>query len=240
MGNQAARLSPGSQQSCGHGGCGAGWSQAEVADKLGYSGSHVSSVETMTRLPVADFTQRCDEIFGTPGTFARLQEDITKEAYPPWFSAFVHFEAKATRIHCWDNRCLTGLIQTEEHARSIIRAGNLDASDDEVARDVAARIERQRIMQQASAPYCWFIVHESALRTTFGGKAVMRGQMDMLLDVMLSPRVVVQVFPLVSLIVPVWTALSLSLTSRASRLLGMRRATGLAAPSKHPPKSLTW
>jgi hypothetical protein len=152
----------------------------------------------------------------------------------------VHFEAKATRIHCWDNRCLTGLIQTEEHARSIIRAGNLDASDDEVARDVAARIERQRIMQQASAPYCWFIVHESALRTTFGGKAVMRGQMDMLLDVMLSPRVVVQVFPLVSLIVPVWTALSLSLTSRASRLLGMRRATGLAAPSKHPPKSLTW
>jgi transcriptional regulator with XRE-family HTH domain len=32
-----------------------GWSQAEVADKLGYSGSHVSSVETMTRLPVADF-----------------------------------------------------------------------------------------------------------------------------------------------------------------------------------------
>jgi transcriptional regulator with XRE-family HTH domain len=172
-----------------------GWSQAEVADKLGYSGSHVSSVETMTRLPVADFALRCDEIFVTPGTFTRLQEDITKEAYPPWFSAFVHFEAKATRIHCWDNRCMTGLIQSEDYARSIIRAGNLDASDDEVGRDVAARLERQQIMQRERPPYCWFVVHESALRTTFGSKTVMRDQMDTLLAVTQSPRVVVQVFP---------------------------------------------
>lgn len=172
-----------------------GWSQAELADKIGYSGSHVSSVEKMTRPPVADFAQRCDEAFGTPGTFARLHEDITKEAYPPWFSPFVHFEAKAVRIHCWDNRCLTGSLQSEAYARAIIRAGNLGAPDDEIERDVAARMERQQIMQGERPPYCWFVVHESALRTTFGGKNVMRDQMDMLLDVARSPRVVVQVFP---------------------------------------------
>jgi len=172
-----------------------GWSQAELADKLGYSGSHVSSVETMTRLPTADFAKRCDQVFGTPGTFERLHEDITKAAYPPWFSPFVHFEAKAVRIHCWDNRCLTGLLQTEDYARSLIRAGNPGMSDDEVERDVAARMERQQIMHREQSPYCWFVIHESALRTTFGGKTVMRDQMDRLLSVARSPRVVVQVFP---------------------------------------------
>lgn len=172
-----------------------GWSQAELADKLGYSGSHVSSVETITRLPTADFAKRCDAILGTPGTFERFQEDITRAAYPPWFSPFVHFESKAVRIHCWDNRCLTGLLQTEDYARALIRAGNLSMPEDEVDRDVAARMERQQTLRREAPPYCWFVVHEAALRTVFGGKTVMRDQMDRLLDVARSPRMVVQVFP---------------------------------------------
>lgn len=172
-----------------------GWSQAELADKLGYSGSHVSSVETMTRLPTADFAKRCEVVFGTPGTFERLQEDITRAAYPPWFSPFVHFEAKAARIHSWDNRFVTGLLQTGDYARAIIRAGNLGVTDDEVERDVAARMERQQVLGREVPPYCWFVVHEAALRTTFGGRGVMRDQMGRLLEVARSPRVVVQVFP---------------------------------------------
>jgi len=172
-----------------------GWSQAELGGKLGYSGSHVSSVETMDRSPTADFAKACDKVFGTPGTFERLQEDINKEAYPPWFSPFVHFEAKAARIHCWDNRCLTGLLQTEDYARALIRAGNPSMTEAEVERDLTGRMERQQIMQRELPPYCWFVVHEAALRTMFGDKAVMRGQMDRLLEVARAPRVVVQVFP---------------------------------------------
>jgi transcriptional regulator with XRE-family HTH domain len=172
-----------------------GWSQAELAAKIGYSGSHVSSVENMTRMPVADFAKACDASFETPGTFVRLHEDIAKEAHPPWFSPFVHFEAKAARIHCWDNRCLTGLLQSEDYARAIIRAGNLGAADEAVERDVVARIERQEVMHGESAPYCWFVIHEAALRTMFGGPAVMRGQMDVLEEISRSPRVMIQVFP---------------------------------------------
>ena len=172
-----------------------GWTQAELADKLGYSGSHVSSVENLDRPPTADFARACDRVFGTPGSFERLQEDVTKAAYPPWFSPFVHFEAKAVRVHCWDNRCLTGLLQTEDYARALIRAGNPSMSDEEIERDVTARMERQQIMNGELPPYCWYVVHESALRTVFGDRAVMRDQMDRLLDVARSPRVVVQVFP---------------------------------------------
>jgi hypothetical protein len=150
---------------------------------MGYSGSHVSNIETMTRPPTGDFAKGCDNVFGTPGTFERLQEDINKEAYPPWFSPFVHFEAKALRIHCWDNRCLTGLLQTEDYARALIGAGNPTMTEAEVERDVAGRLERQQVLAREVPPYCWFVVHEAALRTVFGGRAVMRGAMDRLVQV---------------------------------------------------------
>src|ERR1035437_6259502 len=43
-----------------------GWTQVEAADKLGYSASLVSGIETMDKTPTADFAARCDTIFGTP------------------------------------------------------------------------------------------------------------------------------------------------------------------------------
>jgi transcriptional regulator with XRE-family HTH domain len=172
-----------------------GWSQAELGEKLGYSGSHVSNIETMYRPSTAEFAKACDKVLGTPGTFERLQDDINKEAYPPWFSPFVHFEAKAARIHCWDNRNVTGLLQTEDYARSIIRGSNLGVSEAEIERDVAARMQRQQVMSRELPPYCWYVIHEAALRTVIGGATVMRDQMDRLADAVRSPRVVIQVFP---------------------------------------------
>jgi hypothetical protein len=41
----------------------------ETDEKLGYSASLVSGVETMDKTPTADFAKRCDLAFGAPGTF---------------------------------------------------------------------------------------------------------------------------------------------------------------------------
>lgn len=169
-----------------------GLSQAELGDRMGYSGSHVSSVETMARVPTAEFGKKADEALGTPGTFGRLHGRITREAHPPWFAPFVDFEARAARIHNWDTRCLTGLIQTEDYARAIITSGRPDLSADAVERDVAARMARQEVLGRPDPPFCWFIIGESALRTWFGGAAVMRAQ---LAESARRPRVTVQVFP---------------------------------------------
>ena len=153
-----------------------GWSQAELGAGMGYSGSHVSSVETMGRTATYEFAKKADEALGTPGTFVRLHKRITKEAFPSWFTPFVDFEARAARIHNWDQRCLTGLLQTEDYARAIITAGRPDLSADAVERDVTARMERQQVLDSAEPPFCWFVIGEAALRTSFGGQLVMRGQ----------------------------------------------------------------
>ena len=171
-----------------------GLSQAELGARMGYSGSHVSSVERMDRTPTSEFAKKAEEALGTPGTFKRLHVRITKEAYPPWFTPFVHFEAQALRIHNWDARGLTGLLQTEDYARALIRAGKPGIAGDVIERDVAARMERQQVLDRDEPPFCWFVVAESALRAPFGGPAVMRAQMDHLLGLAQRPNVRIQVW----------------------------------------------
>lgn len=172
-----------------------GLSQAELAARMGYSGSHVSSVETMNRTPTLEFAKKADEALSMPGSFVRSHARITKEAHPPWFAPFVHFEEQATRIHNWDTRCFTGLIQTADYARSIISSGRPDLAAEAVERDVAARMLRQQVLERDDQPFCWFVIGEAALRTSFGGPEVMRGQLARLAELMQRPRITVQVFP---------------------------------------------
>jgi hypothetical protein len=113
-----------------------------------------------------------DKALGTHGTFRRLHARITKEAHPPRFAPFVHFEAMASRIHSWDNRFITGLVQTEDYARAIIRATKAGIPADVIDRDVAARTEHQQVLDREEPPFCWFVIAESALRASFGGPTV--------------------------------------------------------------------
>jgi transcriptional regulator with XRE-family HTH domain len=172
-----------------------GLSQAELGARMGYSGSHVSSVETMGRTPTLEFAKKADEALNTPGTFVRLHARITKEAHPPWFAPFVHFEEQASRIHNWDNRNITGLLQNREYARAIIRAGKPGIADDVVEPLLAARLERQQVLDREEPPFCWFVIAESALRARFGGATVMREQLDHLLELAQRPNIRVQVWP---------------------------------------------
>ena len=72
-----------------------GWTQLEAGEKLGYSASLVSGIETMDKTPTADFAARCDKAFSAPGTFATLQELVAREAYPAFFAPVVPFERDA-------------------------------------------------------------------------------------------------------------------------------------------------
>jgi transcriptional regulator with XRE-family HTH domain len=170
-----------------------GWTQAELGTEMGYSGSHVSSLETMERMPTAEFAQASDKVFGTPRTFQRLRADIARAAHPPWFTPYVHLEEIAVRIHCWDTRSFTGLLQNGRYARAIIRAGHQEDTDDDVERDVMARIERQRVLDRDHPPSCWFVIGEAAFRTRFGDDDVMREQIDHIAELAARPYIHIQV-----------------------------------------------
>jgi transcriptional regulator with XRE-family HTH domain len=173
-----------------------GWSQAELAAKLGYSNALVSQIEQQQKPASAEFAEKCDEVFDTPATFADLQELVAREAWPSYFAPVIDAETRATQIHEWEQRVVPGLLQTEEYARSVIKAGQPRISADELERKVTSRLERHGIFaQEAGSPMYWAIIHEGVLRHVVGSPAIMRAQLDQLIDAADSPDIIIQVLP---------------------------------------------
>jgi transcriptional regulator with XRE-family HTH domain len=172
-----------------------GWSQAELAGRLLCSDSLVSGVETMGKTPTLDFAKRADQAFDLPGTFVVLHELVSREAWPSYFAPVIDFETRAVRIHEWELRVIPGLLQTEGYARSVISAGKPRLGPDGLDRLVTSRIERQRILTRDDPPMYWAVLHEGTLRHMVGGRAVMAGQLDKIIDIARLPDAVIQVLP---------------------------------------------
>jgi transcriptional regulator with XRE-family HTH domain len=172
-----------------------GWTQVELGDKIGYSGSFVSDIERCERTPSLDFAQRCDKEAGLPGSFVRLQELTRREAYPSWFYPVIPLEREAVRIHAWELGSIPGLLQTEDYARAHIRSGRPQDSDDGIDRLVAARLNRQEILTGDHPPLLWCVIDEGVLRQLVGGPDVMAAQLDRLIEAARMPGIVLQVLP---------------------------------------------
>jgi len=172
-----------------------GLSQDELASKIAYSSSLVAMIEGLRRVPSLDFARRVDEAFATSGSFARLQPLVAGEAYPSWFREFALLEKTATTLRSWESCLVPGLLQVEDYARSVLRAAR--EADDDAAIDeaVAARLERQAILDGDDAPMAWFVIDETVLRRPVGGPRVMAGQLDRLIEAARRPRIKVQVLP---------------------------------------------
>ena len=171
-----------------------GWSQAELADQLGYSTALVSQIGQEHKPPSAEFAARCDEVFDTPATFADLQELVAREAWPSYFAPVIDSETRAAQVHEWEQRVVPGLLQTEDYARSVIRAGQPRISPDELERKVGSRLERQAIFaRDAGRPMYWVVVHEGVLRHVVGSPEIMQTQLDRLIDAADSPDILIQV-----------------------------------------------
>lgn len=179
-----------------------GWSQAQLATRLGYSPSLVSYIVSMTKMPTLAFAQRCDELFGLQGTFAALHELASRETLPSYFAPVAQFEGEAVRIHEYELRAVPGLLQTEDYARAVIRAGQPRLTEAELERKVAARMERQLTLTGDSPPHYWTVLHEGVLRQNIGGSAVMGPQLDKIIEAANSPNIIMQVLPFAARVHP--------------------------------------
>jgi transcriptional regulator with XRE-family HTH domain len=104
---------------------------------------------------------------------------------------YIDLETEASRIRMYQVQNLPGLLQTEEYARTTIRAGGV-TDDDEVDRRVEVRMMRQHILARSDAPRLWAVIDETAFRKT--PRAVAAAQLRHLIDVQ-RPSLRMQVLP---------------------------------------------
>ena len=172
-----------------------GWTQVELGEKIGFSGSFISDVERGDRFASLVFAQACDREMKLPGTFARIHEIARRDAYPSWFSPAVDYERSAIRIQAWHLGAVPGLLQTEDYARALISATKPQDTTDDIERLVMARLERQDILTGDNPPRLWYVLDESVARRVVGSASDMAGQLERLISVARESGIVIQILP---------------------------------------------
>ncbi|MFD9957699.1 Scr1 family TA system antitoxin-like transcriptional regulator [Amycolatopsis sp. NPDC058986] len=161
-------------------------SQEELAKAVFVSQSLVAMWETGKRTPKADDLARCEEILGTTGFLARmLAELVAREVSHEWLDRWIEVEESATTLLWFESTVIPGLLQTPDYARAILDSEEL----------VAARLERQRVLDEGEPPMLVVLLSESVLRQQVGGAEVLSEQLRHLAEMAQRRNISVQVVP---------------------------------------------
>jgi transcriptional regulator with XRE-family HTH domain len=182
--------------------------QRQVAEALDWSPSKVTRIESgAVSLSVTDLRALLG-YYGVsdPDVVERLVALARRSrrarspfaAYADVFSPvalrFFDFEQSASWIGEVELVVVPGLLQTEEYARALM--GVYDLGAEKVERFVDSRRIRQELLDRPDPPTLSFMVDESVLLRAIGGRAVMRAQLQRLLDLAKRPHVAIRVLPL--------------------------------------------
>ncbi|MFE4667897.1 Scr1 family TA system antitoxin-like transcriptional regulator [Streptomyces sp. NPDC056716] len=173
-----------------------GLTQAELGKAVGYSEEQVSSIERGRRAPSVKFLIEADRVLGADGLIARLQEDVEQVEYPQTLRHLTRFEADAVESYAYTNSVVHGLLQTPEYTRALYAMRRPPFTEEEMKRLVAARLARQKMFDRQPEPVFSFIQDEVTLRRPLGGRAVMRTQLEHLLEMGERRNVDIQVMPM--------------------------------------------
>ena len=161
----------------------------EVAERLRWSPSKVSRIDTATTVPsVADLRQLLDvyEVSGTPRERLELLGqtagqrgwwDAYADTLNSDYAALIGLEDQATSIRWYAAQIVPGLAQTEDYAREIVRSGSWTYPPGEIERRVQVRMNRQKILTRDQPVTLAVVLDEAVLHHQVGGLQVMAAQL---------------------------------------------------------------
>jgi len=163
--------------------------KAEVGLKLNYVKSLLLAYGITDAREIDSFLDLAREA-NKPGWWQSYADVL-----PGWFRVFPGLEQAASLIRGYEPHCVPGLLQTEGYARALTMAGYPAARTEEIDRRVELRIARQQILTRSDPPALWVVFDEAVLRRPIGGAAVMRAQLDRIIDATVRPNITVQIAP---------------------------------------------
>nr|WP_307783980.1 helix-turn-helix transcriptional regulator [Streptomyces spinoverrucosus] len=169
----------------------AGLTLAQLGSIVFCTGSLIGQIETAAKVPQRDFSERVDAALGTDGLFSRLVGLVLRSQLPGWFQPYAELEAKAAYISTYQCQLVYGLLQTESYARAVLAVDHARRLDEVVA----ARMDRQRMLEREQPPVLWVVLDEAVLHRAIGRRQVMREQLAHRLDLFGQPWLEIQVLP---------------------------------------------
>ncbi|MFI0257950.1 helix-turn-helix domain-containing protein [Streptomyces sp. NPDC017056] len=174
-----------------------GWTQEELGQRMGYSGTHISAIETGRRPPTARFSAGADKVLGTGDQLEREGRAVRHSALLEGFPEYVRHEARAAEIRLYEVGVIPGLLQTPEYttvlAESAVKRGSI--TEEQAEERVALIAKRQATLERTPPPWVIAVLDESCLRCPIGGPSVMEAQFARLLAFAQLPHTVLQMAP---------------------------------------------
>ncbi|HEY0700154.1 MAG TPA: helix-turn-helix transcriptional regulator [Micromonospora sp.] len=175
-----------------------------VAEQLECSASKISRIETGHTSATPRDVRDMLRVYGVVGGESDALVQIAREArqkgwWHPYNTVlsgeYVGLEAAANSMRAYEQQVVPGLLQTEEYAKTMIRAARPDITDEEVAQRVRVRTNRQSLLSQDDPIDIWVVLDESVVSRPVGGDAVMRAQLESLVEAADLPNVTLQILP---------------------------------------------
>ncbi|MFI9065303.1 Scr1 family TA system antitoxin-like transcriptional regulator [Streptomyces sp. NPDC053429] len=173
----------------------AGLTQAELAERLFVSGSFIGQLEAGTRRMHLDVARQIDEILHTDGFFARNCGALAKSRYPNHFAEAAEAEAAATTIREYAPLALPGMLQVEPYASEVFRAYQPTATEDVIDELVRNRLDRAKLLADATKPLLWCVLDEAVLRRVVGSPKITAEALRHIAALIRARRIIVQVLP---------------------------------------------
>lgn len=118
------------------------------------------------------------------------------DVVPEGFGEYLDMEQAAALIRVYGSQQIPEMLQTPDYASAHIAGTHPEGSSLDNERRLEVRMRRQALLRRADGPRLWVILDEAALRRPVGGPAVMRRQLQHLMEQAEAPRLTLQSLPL--------------------------------------------
>jgi transcriptional regulator with XRE-family HTH domain len=170
-------------------------SQDSLAVKIGTERTVIAKAESGERPATPDVLAAWCELCGLDLELYSELCDLARQTnggIPEWFKEWIAAERVATSLRIWHPLLVPGLFHTEAYARAIL---SLDGDEADTDALVAARLERQTILDRDEPVDVVAVIDELVLHRMIGSPEIMAEQLTFLSDMSRRPNVVVQVVP---------------------------------------------
>lgn len=116
------------------------------------------------------------------------------DVLPDWFRTFMGLEGLAAGQFVYRAKVIPGQLQTEGYATALLEGG-LQIALMDVPQLVRSRMARQRLTEDASPLHMVAVLEETVLDRLVGGPAVMREQLEHLLELMRLDNLELRIMP---------------------------------------------
>lgn len=175
-------------------------SGSALARELDWQQTKVSRLERGATLPTGAELERWVEVTGADDAALAELTDLLAQArleYRSWGDAWqtpggiaatqdeiAEFDARATKIWEYQPAMVPGIVQTPAYAREVLTVAGgprlLGAADAAIESRIAAQLRRQQVLYTPGKTV-QLVMGEGALRTQFGERSTLVGQLDRLI-----------------------------------------------------------